>query len=230
MTTYAIQTDERAVGLRRGPWRPTQTRRIVDFADGTTPRQACDTAAAELGLPGRDPATADHDVRVGVYRSLSARTPDWEEIFVGFRYVGTVRRAGTEPDVPAWRTAVPGVAGTAGRYGGAVLGRVRTGVRRTGRVRTERAAYRYGERPVPAGGPAPAVWLRTGTAPGRHVTRIFDGVTYYDRTAADRWVPAGRTGPGFAWPEIPAEVRVDATRPLTTTTAGRLTTRPRRPR
>ncbi len=76
--------------------------------------------------------------------------------------------------------------------------------------------------PTPGGIDRPRVWLRSSAPPGRDVRAVLDGITTYHRTAADRWTPADQTGPGYAWEEIPAAVRVDATTPLAPAPAGHL--------
>jgi hypothetical protein len=69
----------------------------------------------------------------------------------------------------------------------------------------------------------PAVWTRDCAPPSRAVWRVFDGMAYYRRTPADRWLAEPRPGPGLTWPEIPGALRVDASRDLAPGVDGALT-------
>ncbi len=114
--------------------------------------------------------------------------------------------AGTTP----WdATAVPAT----DRPGAAVPARAGTAGAATGGTPQGAAAGTTGTVPGPdrpGTGRLPRVWTRDADAPGTDVRAIYDGVSYYRRTAADRWVPDGCSGPGFAWREVPAALRVEA--------------------
>lgn len=121
---------------------------------------------------------------------------------------GAGRREGRD-DLPApasSRPTIPGAAPT-GTVGGDA-GAVPAGTIRPGAPGTVPAALTL---PRPRTGGRPRVWTRDSRPPGRDVQQIFDGVSSYRRTAADRWVPDGQGGPGFGWTEIPAALRVDVT-------------------
>jgi len=142
------------------------------------------------------------------------------------RYAGPARSGGTPGCVPADRRRVMiAAAGTGERYGAVGSAENRTGPALGGPGGpAEAGTPGAAGTPVPGtlddppsvrtgGGERPAAWTRESEAPGPEVVRIFDGLTFYRRSAADRWIPEGQSGPGFAWGEIPAALRVDASQP-----------------
>ena len=77
-------------------------------------------------------------------------------------------------------------------------------------VRSVGPVWLTGQRP--ASPDRPRVWTSLDRPPGRDVVRIFDGLDTHDRTVDDRW-RCSTGGPARKWRDIPAELRVDASRP-----------------
>lgn len=245
---YAIQIDHRPVTLPRGEWTQRRGRYLEQFPEMFTPAQALEAVATEIGVTTADPSVRDEDVRIMVFRRFAGQTPDYERIFTGYRpAAGT---PGTRTGVPGgcpiltparYVDAVPGVGvpvieakdvppptpgdGVPGTGATPPPGFVVPG-RGANEPGTGGAGTGTAVPADPSGIDRPRVWLRTSAPPPADVRAVLDGITTYHRTAVDRWVPAGQTGPGFAWHEIPAAVRIDATRPVAPTADGHLATDP----
>ncbi len=187
------------------------------FAD--TGAQARRYAAELAGTPG-SPVRRD-DARTGRAVFMLGGTPAWLPAVPAPDVPAATEGAVPAPGAPAAGTTVTPT-GVAGRPFPVVPGSAPAGVVPATGEWTEPATTEPA--PVTAG-VGPRVWTRDSRQPGPDVTRIFDGVEILVRSASDRWAPAGQGGPGFAWSEIPAALRIDATHPLDRTSAGHLVAR-----
>lgn len=203
-----------AIRLRCGP---TLTSADVPAADARHVVDVINSAVADGDRPDAEIATYPAGggvikISIAAIAGAVAREPRVD--------AGTARRyGGRRPTIPASRRGRDDPLGRRRRTGHRSSHRRRPGSR-LGRRRTGAPGTMPGDAagtpglvpaPIRAGtGRHPRVWTHDADAPGTDVGAIYDGVSYYRRTAADRWVPDGCSGPGFAWREVPAALRVEA--------------------